>query len=132
MANRNMQDILILAERYGSNKAIALSTVSLYASGQGRLMQRLQAGCGITVGRRDRILQWFSDQWPAELVWPEEISRPTADSPDSSGKASRDPAAGKGRRRANSRRVPCAADRNPVDAVAWIPARSRLPKPPLV
>ena len=69
-------NLLILAERYGSNKSIALSTVSLYAAGQGRLMERLRAGCGITVGRRDRILQWFSDHWPAGLPWPEEISRP--------------------------------------------------------
>ena len=81
MASRDITDLLILAERYGSNKAIALSTVSLYAAGQGRLMERLRAGCGITVGRRDRILQWFSDHWPAGLVWPEQIPRPSPDSP---------------------------------------------------
>lgn len=79
MASRDIRNLLILAERYGSNKAIALSTVSLYAAGQGRLMERLRAGCGITVGRRDRILQWFSDHWPAGLVWPEQIPRPSPD-----------------------------------------------------
>lgn len=87
MASRDIEHLLILAELYGSNKAIALSTVSLYAAGQGRLMERLRAGCQITVGRRDRILQWFSDHWPAGLDWPQEIERPGLGSPDPGGGA---------------------------------------------
>jgi hypothetical protein len=76
MANKDIEHLLILARRYSAEKALSLNTVSLYAAGQGRLMERLQAGCGITVGRRDRILQWFSDHWPVGLPWPEEIARP--------------------------------------------------------
>ena len=76
MATRDVEQLLTLAARYGSAKALALSTVSLYAARQGQLMARLQAGCGITVARRDRILQWFSDHWPEEVSWPEDILRP--------------------------------------------------------
>ena len=111
-------NLLILAERYGSNKSIALSTVSLYAAGQGRLMERLRAGCGITVGRRDRILQWFSDHWPAGLPWPEEISRPYPASPAEAGAGCRGAAAGNERRRAFSPRVPSVSGRRPVEAAA--------------
>ena len=76
MAIRDIEHLLRLAARYGSQKALALSTVSLYAAGQGQLLARLQAGCGITVARRDRILQWFSDHWPEEVSWPDDIDRP--------------------------------------------------------
>ena len=80
MAHTDIEHLLILAKRYGSAKALSLNTVSLYSAGQGRLMERLRAGCGITVRRRYKILQWFSDRWPAELPWPEEVPRPPQDS----------------------------------------------------
>ena len=94
MTSRDINDLLHLAELYASSKSLALSTVSLYAAGQGRLMARLQSGCEITVGRRDRILQWFSDHWPAELAWPEEIERPAAGSPERSGERPAEAAGG--------------------------------------
>ena len=87
MASKDIKHLLNLADRYGSDKALSLSTVSLYAAGQGRLMGRLREGCGITVGRRDRILQWFSDHWPPELPWPEEIPRPSPACPAGWGEA---------------------------------------------
>ena len=76
MASRDVQQLLRLARLYRTRKGLSLSTVSLYAAGQGRLMERLESGCEITVGRRDRILQWFSDHWPEGFAWPEDIDRP--------------------------------------------------------
>ena len=77
MTHTDIHHLLILARRYSSEKALSLITVSLCLAGQGRLMERLGSGCGITVRRRNKILQWFSDRWLAGLLWSEEITRPS-------------------------------------------------------
>ena len=39
-------------------------------------MQRILDGHAITTRRSDRILQWFSDNWPPGLEWPAATPRP--------------------------------------------------------
>ena len=68
IANTDVRNILKLAEMYFAARKLSLTTVSLYASNQGMVFLRLRSGEGITVRRRDRILQWFSDHWPADLA----------------------------------------------------------------
>lgn len=72
----DMPDAVLLAEQYAAALGLSLSTVSLYAAQQGQLIERLRTGAGITVRRHARIVQWFSDHWPAGLAWPSDVSRP--------------------------------------------------------
>lgn len=78
-ANTDIQNLLALAKEYGAHRNHALTTVSLRAAKQGQFFADLEAGRrGITLNRRDAIMQWFSDNWPNEdLAWPTDIDRPT-------------------------------------------------------
>ena len=38
--------------------------------------KRLRSGMGCTIKTYNRVLQWFSNQWPGGLPWPEDIPRP--------------------------------------------------------
>ena len=51
-------------------------TVGFWATGDGRTYARLVAGADVTTRRAARIMQWFSDHWPAGAQWPADIPRP--------------------------------------------------------
>ncbi len=44
-------------------------------SGGKRILQIRDGGDIGTIGF-ERAMQWFSDHWPADVVWPDEIQRP--------------------------------------------------------
>jgi len=76
MAN-DVDQILRLARIYASGKGHSLATVSLRIADQGSLFGRLESGCSsLTLRRRDRIIQAFSDRWPERLEWPPDVPRP--------------------------------------------------------
>lgn len=68
-------DLIRLGRTYGRFRELALSTVGRLAGGQGAFFQRVAAG-RVTIRRVDRAVQWFSDHWPAELAWPDDLLRP--------------------------------------------------------
>lgn len=68
-------DLIRLGRAYGRFRGLALSTVGRLAGGQGAFFQRVAAG-RVTIRRLERAVQWFSDHWPAELAWPEDLLRP--------------------------------------------------------
>ena len=69
--------VLLLARLYAHDRGHSLSTISLRIANQGSLFSRLSRGeSDLTISRRDRIIQKFSDNWPEGLIWPEDIPRP--------------------------------------------------------
>ena len=81
MFSNDVDHILRLAHAYAAARDHAISTVSLRAAGQGKLLDRLERGADLTTRRAERVVQWFSDHWPAGLEWPADIPRP-APNPD--------------------------------------------------
>ncbi|MCY3731027.1 MAG: hypothetical protein OXF98_06760, partial [Rhodospirillaceae bacterium] len=75
--------LLNLARIYADRRSLTLTTVSCYATSSGATFRRLTSGHTLTSRRAARIVQWFSDHWPADVDWPAEIERPApaADSP---------------------------------------------------
>lgn len=71
------ESLLRLASIYGKSKNLRLNSVSTYMSGSGDVLARLSRGHDITTRRLRRFVQWFSDHWPADLPWPDDIPRPT-------------------------------------------------------
>lgn len=65
-----------LAETYAGHHSLSLSTVSTYARNDGKFFDRLRSGAGCTLKTAAAVLQWFSDHWPEDLAWPQEIARP--------------------------------------------------------
>lgn len=51
-------------------------TISRLASGSGETITRLRDGKPITVQRAERMLTYFSDNWPEGVKWPKNVDRP--------------------------------------------------------
>jgi hypothetical protein len=76
-ANNDIFTITTLAETLAAHRNWTINTTSLRAAGKGTYIADLKRGLvGLTIGRCDRIIQWFSDNWPADLEWPADIPRP--------------------------------------------------------
>ena len=67
--------LIHLGQVYANARGLALSTVGRIAGGQGRFFHRVADG-RVTLRRVERVAQWFSDHWPAELPWPDGVLRP--------------------------------------------------------
>lgn len=74
--------IIYLIDRFSQATDLSLSYISLKCSGDSKLHKRLKAGGDLRCSTFRRIVQWFSDNWPADLLWPADLPRP-APSPDS-------------------------------------------------
>lgn len=72
----DINDLLGMADLYNA----AMSTEDVTLSGRlfkdsGKL-SKLRTGSGLTVERWNESIQWFSDHWPEDAIWPVEIRRP--------------------------------------------------------
>lgn len=74
--------LIVLAERLAHHLGRSEATVSNWIVGHARLFSRLREGRGTTVRTYHRALQWFSSNWPVDLVWPSDIPRPAPAAPD--------------------------------------------------
>ena len=72
----NSQDLPSLARIYSAHEGISHWAASYRAVRKGDMFHRLESGHDCTVATYARIMQWFSDQWPADLPWPSDIPRP--------------------------------------------------------
>ncbi|MFK5979731.1 MAG: hypothetical protein QM488_12685 [Rhizobiaceae bacterium] len=68
--------IVELSKVFAVHTHRAETTVSRLATGSWDSIERLQAGKSITTRRAEKTIQWFSDNWPDDLCWPEDIVRP--------------------------------------------------------
>lgn len=69
-------DLITLVSSYAEHVGRSEATVSNRIVGHARLFARLRSGRGTTIKTYHRVLQWFSDHWPADLPWPSGIPRP--------------------------------------------------------
>ncbi|MBR9819378.1 MAG: hypothetical protein GYB51_00085 [Rhodobacteraceae bacterium] len=72
----NTGTIIKQAEAYCAHTGRTLSTVGSYAVRDGKFFDRLKNGGGCTLRTADRVITWFSDNWPSDLTWPTDIPRP--------------------------------------------------------
>lgn len=70
-----IDQLLRVARVYAELEGVPLSTVSSRAFGDGKKLRALEGGADINVGRLERGLLWFSENWP-EGDWPSDIPRP--------------------------------------------------------
>lgn len=71
-----IEQLLIVARRYGELEGVPLSTVSSRALNDGKKLRTLEEGADINVGRLERALRWFSENWP-DGDWPSDVPRPS-------------------------------------------------------
>jgi len=70
-------EILLLARTYAESAGIALSSVSVRATGgrNDKLFDRLAAGHGANILSIERAAHWFCQHWPDDVPWPESVPR---------------------------------------------------------
>jgi hypothetical protein len=68
--------LLILARSYADFLGKPLSTVSSRVFDDGKKLDAIAAGADLYSGRLNRAIQWFSDNWPSGLDWPNDVVRP--------------------------------------------------------
>lgn len=78
-ANFDITALATLTRQFALHKNWSVNTASLRASGKGTFIADLVDGrVGLTIKRRDRIIDWYDKNWPADLEWPRDIPRPSA------------------------------------------------------
>ena len=78
----NSQSLISLADTYAHHYGVTHWAVSYRALGKGDFFVRLTAGRECTIRTYNKVLQWFSNNWPIDLAWPADIPRPDP-APDS-------------------------------------------------
>lgn len=70
------QHLIDVASKFEAATGISVASIGKRSMNDNTLFARLAAGQGFTVKTYDRVIQWFSDNWPADLDWPSEVQRP--------------------------------------------------------
>jgi hypothetical protein len=68
--------LLALFDEYQRATTFADSTISTKVFNDGKKLTSLRADKDISTKRFNIAMQWFSDNWPENAVWPAEVPRP--------------------------------------------------------
>ena len=75
--------LLILADAYeASDPRLSETTVSWRVVSDSKKLKALRSGRSIQHPRLQTSLQWFSDNWPETVAWPEGIQRKARTEPE--------------------------------------------------
>ena len=70
-----MNDTVTLMRLYAKRRRVELTTLGRLMRSSSTVAERLAQG-RVTIATVQRIEQWLSDNWPADLDWPADIPRP--------------------------------------------------------
>ncbi len=78
-ANREISEIVTLAEALADAKGMKLSTISFHVAKSGSFLPKCRSGAikNMTLVRRDEIMVRIAALWPDNAPWPTDIPRPT-------------------------------------------------------
>jgi hypothetical protein len=87
-AMQTIETFLKVVERFVQASGLAETTLSSRLFNAGHRISQIRAGSDIGVRRLSEALQWLSDNWPGDALWPEDVARPlpasaSEDAPDS-------------------------------------------------
>ncbi len=68
--------LILLFDRYCGHVGRSEARISTLIFNHGARISKIRAGADFTTRSFEHALQWFSDHWPADLAWPEDIPRP--------------------------------------------------------
>ena len=78
MENELKAHLRALIDAFCGISPLSPKTIWGRAVGDARFFQRIEAGHGFSVRTYDKAVQWFSDNWPEDAVWPPEVPRPVS------------------------------------------------------
>lgn len=68
--------LLVTAAIYCSAIGVADSTLGRIVAADGRFFDRLRDGKTFTAKKYDEVMGWFSQNWPNNVDWPQDVPRP--------------------------------------------------------
>ncbi len=68
--------ILLLASKYSAHTGIGETSLAQSVMNDRSFFRDIRSGRSNTIKTYTSVLQWFSDNWPDGLAWPDEIERP--------------------------------------------------------
>ena len=71
-------DLLCLARAYADSVGVSLITTGVRAAGNDKIFVNLARGRTCTVRSLERAARWFTENWPKDLPWPDDIPRPVS------------------------------------------------------
>ncbi|WP_011580533.1 MULTISPECIES: hypothetical protein [Chelativorans] len=75
----DVSHLISIADEFMRATSTKEVTVSFWVFNDSKKLAALRRGADITVGRYNAALQWFSDQWPENAVWPSGVARPATE-----------------------------------------------------
>lgn len=81
-------NLIALAAAYGAARKLETATVGRMCAADGRFFLRITEGKTFTVKKYDEVVAWFSDNWPADTLWPSDIARPDSEFPQDADRVS--------------------------------------------
>ena len=79
--------LLTVARAYSEATGRSMARVATLIHDKGALFKKLEAGRNCTIDTYDKAMRWFSEHWPAETPWPDDIARPESAATAASGEA---------------------------------------------
>jgi hypothetical protein len=77
-AKRLTQNLYDLSTAYARHRQIRLASLSTYAGCQAQFFVKIARDKPVDfkISTYDRLVQWFSQNWPDDLQWPVGLERP--------------------------------------------------------
>lgn len=69
-------ELLTLANAFALAKNVSLATIGQRCLNDSSFLVRVSAGSNFTFRTFDRVVAWFSANWPEGTEWPAEVKRP--------------------------------------------------------
>jgi hypothetical protein len=76
--SRTTENLITLCDRLAAHQGVMHWAISMRVFGKGDFFANLKSGKrrGCHTETAERTFKWFSDNWPADLEWPQDIPRP--------------------------------------------------------
>ena len=68
--------LLIVADLYCAAVRRSRSRISALVFGDGLRLEGVATGKDLNTRSWEKAMRWFSENWPADLAWPEGVERP--------------------------------------------------------
>ncbi|MDO5648909.1 hypothetical protein [Paracoccus sp. (in: a-proteobacteria)] len=69
--------LIALAEMLAAHQGVTHYAISMRAMGKGDFFKNMiERGYDCRTRTAARLMQWFADNWPADLEWPADVPRP--------------------------------------------------------
>lgn len=67
------RELLLLAKAYVASKGISFTTLAERCGVNTKVFRRLESGQGIQALSAEWATDWFNENWPKDVRWPDEV-----------------------------------------------------------